>query len=53
MAKIIWSCQHCGTVMPLWQMKCPNCHKQALSWLHVIAGAVVIVPAVFLLIKLL
>jgi predicted ATP-dependent serine protease len=53
MAKIIWSCGHCGTVLPLWKIKCPNCQKSAMSWLHVIAGAAVIVPVVFLVIKLL
>jgi uncharacterized OB-fold protein len=53
MPKIIWSCQNCGTVLPLWKMKCPNCRKPALSWLHVAAGAAVVLPALFLLLKLL
>jgi len=53
MPKIIWSCSECGTVLPLWQTKCTNCHKRALSWLHVVAGMLVILPAVFILIKLL
>ena len=50
--KIIWSCPNCGTVLPVWKMKCSNCHKAALSWLHVAMGVVVALPAVFLLLKL-
>lgn len=53
MPKIIWSCHDCGTVLPVWKMNCPNCHKAAISWLHLIAGVVVVLPALFLLIKLL
>ena len=52
MAKIIWSCHNCGTVLPLWKMKCPNCHKLALSWLHVVVVAVVALPAIFLVLRL-
>ena len=52
MTKIIWSCQECGQVLPLWQLKCSNCHKAAVSWLHLVAGAAVILPALFLLFKL-
>ena len=52
MAKIIWSCSDCGTVLPLWQVKCTNCHRLALSWLHVIVGSVASLSMVFLLIKL-
>jgi RNA polymerase subunit RPABC4/transcription elongation factor Spt4 len=53
MSKIIWSCHNCGTVLPLWKMKCPNCQKTALSWLHLVACAAVVLPALFLLFKLL
>ena len=52
MPKIIWSCQACGTVLPLWKVKCSNGHKPALSWLHLVAGAAVVLPALLLLFKL-
>jgi len=45
-ARIIWSCSDCGTVLPLWQIKCTNCHRLTLSWLHF----VVLVIAVMLLV---
>ena len=51
MTKLIWSCQSCGQVLPLWKMKCSNCHKAALSWLHLVMGIAVVLPAVFLLLK--
>jgi hypothetical protein len=50
--RIIWSCSECGTVLPLWQVKCTNCHRLALSWLHLIVGVLILVPAVFILVKL-
>ena len=49
--KIIWSCSHCGTVLPLWRMKCSNCRRLALSWLHVIVVALIGVPALLILMK--
>jgi RNA polymerase subunit RPABC4/transcription elongation factor Spt4 len=52
MAKIIWSCHNCGTVLPLWKMKCPNCHKLALSWLHVVVVAAVALPALLFMLRL-
>ncbi|HEV8140576.1 MAG TPA: hypothetical protein VGP81_12445 [Pyrinomonadaceae bacterium] len=52
MAKIIWSCSHCGTVLPLWMMKCSNCHRLALSWLHLIVSIAVGIPLLLLLLKL-
>jgi predicted ATP-dependent serine protease len=52
MAKIIWSCHECGQVLPLWKMKCSNCQKPAVSWLHIVAGAAVVLPALFLLLRL-
>jgi predicted ATP-dependent serine protease len=52
MTKIIWSCHNCGTVLPLWKMKCSNCHKPAVSWLHVVAGATIVLPVLFFLVKL-
>jgi len=52
MTRIIWSCHRCGTVLPLWKMKCSNCHRAAFSWLHLIGGVVLLVPTFFLLLKL-
>ena len=51
--KIIWPCSHCGTVLALWMMKCFNCHRLALSWLHLIAVAVIGRPVLLLLIRFL
>ncbi len=53
MAKIIWSCQDCGTVLPIWKTRCPNCRRMTLSWLHVIVVGVVALPALFLMLRLL
>ena len=50
--KIIWSCSECGTVLPLWQVKCTNCHKLALSWLHVIVSGAFLLFGIYLLLKL-
>lgn len=52
MTKIIWSCHNCGTVLPLWKMKCSNCHQAAVSWLHLLAGAIIVLPALLLIVKL-
>jgi predicted ATP-dependent serine protease len=53
MAKMIWYCHQCGTVLPLWQVRCPNCHHMAMSVLQVAVIIIVGVPAVFLLLKVL
>jgi len=53
MPKIIWSCSDCGTVLPLWQIKCTNCHRLALSWLHVILASGTALCAGVLLLKIL
>ena len=53
MPKFIWSCHDCGTVMPLWKVKCPNCKGMALSWLHLIVGVAVTLPALLLILKFL
>jgi hypothetical protein len=50
--KIIWSCSNCGTVLPLWQMKCSNCHRLALSWLHLIVALLILGPTIFVLVRL-
>jgi RNA polymerase subunit RPABC4/transcription elongation factor Spt4 len=52
MTKIIWSCHNCGTVLPLWKMKCSNCHQAAVSWLHLLAGAIIVLPVLLLIVKL-
>jgi len=52
MTKIIWSCHNCGTVLPLWKMKCPNCRRAALSWLHLIAAVAIVLPGLYLVLKL-
>jgi len=52
MPKIIWSCSDCGTVLPLWQIKCTNCHRLALSWLHVILASGTALSAVVVLLKI-
>jgi hypothetical protein len=49
--KIIASCDHCGTVLPLWKMKCSNCHKAALTWLHLVALVAVALIAVAVVVK--
>src|SRR5437762_5402437 len=53
MPKVIWSCSHCGTVLPLWQVRCTNCRRLAVSWLHLIVGLCVTLSAVFVVLKLL
>jgi predicted ATP-dependent serine protease len=52
MPKMVWFCHDCGTVLPLWQIRCPNCHHMAMSLLQVAVIAIVGVPAVLLLIRL-
>jgi RNA polymerase subunit RPABC4/transcription elongation factor Spt4 len=53
MTKIIWSCPNCGTVLPVWKMKCSNCHRPAVSWLHLIVVVAVALPAFFVLLRFL
>ena len=50
--KIIWSCSNCATVLPLWQMKCSNCRRLALSWLHLIVALLILGPTIFVLVRL-
>jgi hypothetical protein len=52
MAKVIWSCSHCGTVLALWQVKCTNCHRVALSWLHLAVALTICLSVVFVVLKL-
>lgn len=42
---MVSSCGHCGTVLRLWIVRCPNCHKGAINLLHaiVVAGFAVVV----------
>lgn len=51
MPKIIWSCSNCGTVLPLWQIKCSNCRRWELSWFHVAVFVAAAVPLVILFLK--
>jgi ribosomal protein S27E len=53
MPKMIWYCHNCGTVLKLWKVRCPNCRHSAISWLHVLVIAVVGLPALLLLAKIL
>jgi len=50
---MISSCDHCGRILPLWKIRCSNCKKSAMNWLQVLAIAVIVLPALFLLAKLL
>lgn len=49
---MIWSCPHCGTILKLWKVKCPNCHKSTVSWLHFAVFAAVALPALFIAVKM-
>ena len=51
--KIIWSCSECGMVLPIWQIKCTNCHRLAISWLHVIVFGAALLFVLFLVFRLL
>jgi len=42
--RLVWSCSYCGTVLALWRVQCPKCHKKGMSWLHVAAVGVVVLP---------
>jgi hypothetical protein len=53
MPKIIWSCSNCGTVLPLWKIKCSNCHRVGLSWFHVFVFVAAGVPLLILFLKFL
>ena len=52
MPKFISFCAQCGTVLPLWKIRCLYCRRSALNWLHVIVLAVLAVPAVFLVLRI-
>ena len=49
--KLIWSCHFCGTKLPLWKMKCPNCKNSTMSWLHFGVIAVVGLLVAYYLLK--
>ena len=49
---MIWSCEHCGTVLQLWRIKCPNCRKAAVSWLQLAVGAAIGLPVLYYVIKM-
>ena len=44
-------CQHCGTVLRLWKIKCTNCRESAMNWLHLIVIAVFAATVVIYLLK--
>ena len=44
-------CQHCGTVLRMWQIKCTNCRESAMNWLHLIVIMVFAGTAVIYLLK--
>lgn len=48
---MIWYCHECGTKLRLWKVKCPNCHRSAMSWLHVIVIGAFAFTTVFYLLK--
>jgi RNA polymerase subunit RPABC4/transcription elongation factor Spt4 len=50
---MISSCDHCGRILPLWRIRCPNCKKSAMNWLQLLAIAVLVLPTLFLLAKFL
>jgi RNA polymerase subunit RPABC4/transcription elongation factor Spt4 len=50
---MVWSCEQCGTILRLWKIKCPNCHKSAMSWLQIVVVAGLGLPAIFLLLRFL
>ena len=51
--RIIWSCSECGQVLPIWQFKCTNCHRLALSWLHLVAFGAAFLLILFVLFSVL
>ena len=50
--RLVWSCNHCGTVLALWRITCPNCRNKSLSWLHVAAMGVVVLPTLFYFLRI-
>jgi RNA polymerase subunit RPABC4/transcription elongation factor Spt4 len=49
---MVWSCAHCGTVMKLWSVRCPNCRTSGLSWLQLGVIAAIALPALFFVAKM-
>jgi uncharacterized OB-fold protein len=50
---MISSCDQCGRILALWRFRCPNCKKSAMNWLQLLALAVLAVPILFVVVKLL
>ena len=50
---MISSCDNCGRILAFWRLRCHNCKKSALNWLQVLAMAILVLPALFLLVKFL
>ncbi|HSS22326.1 MAG TPA: hypothetical protein VLL54_19800 [Pyrinomonadaceae bacterium] len=50
---MISSCDECGRILALWRVRCPDCKKSALNWLQLVVVAILIVPTLFIIEKLL
>jgi hypothetical protein len=48
---MIWYCHDSGTILRLWEIKCPNWRRSAMSWLQAIVIATVALTAVFYLLN--
>jgi RNA polymerase subunit RPABC4/transcription elongation factor Spt4 len=46
-------CHRCGTILRLWEFRCPSCHQSAMSWLHILVITAFAVTALFYLVKIL
>ena len=53
MPKVISYCHNCGRVLPLWKIRCVYCHRSAFNWMHAIVLAVLVLPALLLIMRLL
>jgi hypothetical protein len=50
---MVWSCDECGTILKLWQIKCPNCKQSGMSLLHGVVIAAVLLGVAVVLFKML
>ena len=48
---MIWYCHDCGTVLRVWTIKCTNCRRAAVNWLHVVVFAALALTAIFLVLR--
>ena len=49
---MVWSCAHCGTVLKLWSVRCPNCRLSGVSWLQFVVFVAIALPALFFVVKM-